>query len=291
MKSYKKYFFCFSQFIGIPLLVITIGFGAQAQDIHFSQWQNNPILTSPSYAGFFDGYLRLSGAYRSQWGSVTTPYQTIFVSGDFHLMQRNYNRDMMGIGISLFDDVAGDSKFGTLEGSIALSYIKSFNNQNNHFAGIGLSLGVGQRSISYDELHFDNQWDGNSFNPSLSNQETFYKNRFTFFDLSLGVHWFWQMNNKTGIEAGASGWHINHPEMTIFNDMSIILNTKYDVFAKLPLELNDKLTFIPEFMFMTREYILIWCLAPNLNTIPISRRPNILLLLLVYIIELLMLFY
>ena len=39
-----------------------------AQDPHFSQFFEAPLLRNPSLAGLFDGDIRIQGVYRSQWG-------------------------------------------------------------------------------------------------------------------------------------------------------------------------------------------------------------------------------
>lgn len=47
-----------------------------AQDAHFSQFFEAPLLRNPSLAGLFAGDIRIQGVYRNQWASVTVPYQT-----------------------------------------------------------------------------------------------------------------------------------------------------------------------------------------------------------------------
>jgi len=47
-----------------------------AQDPHFSQFFEAPLLRNPSLAGLFAGDIRVQAVYRNQWGSVTVPYQT-----------------------------------------------------------------------------------------------------------------------------------------------------------------------------------------------------------------------
>jgi hypothetical protein len=67
----KKSFTLFSSLI---ILAVTSG---SAQDIHFSQFYNTPILVNPAFTGFINGNYRFAALYRNQWASVTVPYQTI----------------------------------------------------------------------------------------------------------------------------------------------------------------------------------------------------------------------
>ena len=56
------------------LLLCTIS--AKAQDIHFSQFFETPLLRNPSLAGIFKGDVRAQMVYRSQWNNVTDAYRT-----------------------------------------------------------------------------------------------------------------------------------------------------------------------------------------------------------------------
>ena len=47
-----------------------------AQDIHFSQIFETPLLRNPALSGLFSGDLRIQSVYRSQWNSITNAYQT-----------------------------------------------------------------------------------------------------------------------------------------------------------------------------------------------------------------------
>ena len=59
------------------LLLFLTPLWAQAQDIHFSQADMVPYQYSPALAGLFDGDIRGMAVERTQWRSVTTPYQPL----------------------------------------------------------------------------------------------------------------------------------------------------------------------------------------------------------------------
>ena len=48
----------------------------QAQDIHFSQFFEAPLLRNPSLAGIFTGDIRVQMVYRDQWISFTNAYKS-----------------------------------------------------------------------------------------------------------------------------------------------------------------------------------------------------------------------
>jgi hypothetical protein len=72
MKREQKFQIEFPRVIAI-MIILSGGFTASAQDIHFSQFFEAPLLRNPSLAGIFTGDLRVQGVYRTQWGSVTVP--------------------------------------------------------------------------------------------------------------------------------------------------------------------------------------------------------------------------
>ena len=73
----KSFFYIF-----ITLIISIPGF---SQDIHFSQFFETPLLRNPALAGIFNGDLRIQGVCRTQWNSVTTPYQTGSVNAEYKL--------------------------------------------------------------------------------------------------------------------------------------------------------------------------------------------------------------
>ena len=73
---------------------------AFAQDLHFSQFMNSPLLTNPANTGFIpDGDYRLGINYRNQWSSIMAiPYKTMSAFGDVQVMQNRDNTGWMGLG-------------------------------------------------------------------------------------------------------------------------------------------------------------------------------------------------
>src|SRR5690349_13895815 len=84
----------------------------QAQDINFSQFYELPLLRNPSLAGIYTGDIRATSAFRSQWGSVTTPYVSQALSGEIKFAVPASSDNYMSVGLQITNDVAGNSKFG-----------------------------------------------------------------------------------------------------------------------------------------------------------------------------------
>src|ERR671926_470167 len=58
---------------------------SSAQDIHFSQFFEAPLLRNPSLAGIFSGDVRVQAVYRDQWNSVTTAYKTASLNAEYKM--------------------------------------------------------------------------------------------------------------------------------------------------------------------------------------------------------------
>ena len=90
-----------------------------AQDIHFSQFNNSPLNLNPGLIGVFNGDYRFVGNQRTQWSSVTTPYSTFGLSADANGLFGS----PIGAGLSIYNDKAGDSEFGTMQIGLGASYL------------------------------------------------------------------------------------------------------------------------------------------------------------------------
>ena len=87
-------------------LFLLIASSIEAQDPHFSQFFEAPLLRNPSLAGLFAGDIRVQMVYRNQWASVTTPYQTGSFNGEYKQPIGKGN-DFITTGLQLLYDKAG----------------------------------------------------------------------------------------------------------------------------------------------------------------------------------------
>src|SRR5437870_6342465 len=84
-------------------------FNTHAQDLHFSQFFNAPLITNPANTGFIpDGDYRLGMNYRNQWSSImTVPYKTMSAFGDVQVLKDRMDNGWVGLGGVILRDVAG----------------------------------------------------------------------------------------------------------------------------------------------------------------------------------------
>src|SRR5256885_816513 len=73
----------------------------KAQDIHFSQFFEAPLLRNPSLAGLFEGDFRTQAVYRDQWNSITpNSYRSASFNGEYKMPVGKGN-DFLTMGAQL----------------------------------------------------------------------------------------------------------------------------------------------------------------------------------------------
>src|SRR5260221_9995058 len=93
----------------------------KAQDLHFSQFFEAPLLRNPSLAGIFTGDYRIQGVYRDQWNSFTNAYKTGSFNGEYK-MPIGQSNDFLTMGLQILYDKAGSAGLTTSEIFPALNY-------------------------------------------------------------------------------------------------------------------------------------------------------------------------
>ena len=220
-----------------------------AQDIHFSQINNTPLILNPALAGYVTGDSRIILNYKEQWRSITVPYKTVAASFDMHLFKKKWKENYMGLGVSLFNDKAGDAGMGTTKFDLSVSYKKAMRNTNNII--FGLQAGYGQRSCDISKLSWDNQYNGSSYDPTLPSNEPFtFNNNFSYFDLTAGAAWTYSPTRYFQSLLGVSLFHINQPRLYYYETSDERLYSKWVVHGGINYyKRNTNMTYTPSFIY------------------------------------------
>lgn len=239
--------------------ILTIGMlsftaAAIGQDVHFSQSTEAPLLLNPSQAGMGHDVL-VTMNYKTQWKSVTTPYKTLNVGADFTILGKASERHM-GIGLNVFTDKAGDGSMSTTFGSLDLAGI--LRASGNNLVSGGISCGFGQRKLIYDQLTWDNQYDGMAFNPGLPTGEPGTFSNHNMFDISAGVSWYYgdktstiSSNDAKIFAVGFALQHINKPAYSFYGDADERLPMKFVAHGKADIGIkNYSLILEPSYLVM-----------------------------------------
>lgn len=231
---------------GLPtLLLICIWANLSAQDIHFSQFFETPLLRNPALAGIFSGDIRVQSVYRNQWNSVTTPYQT----GSLNLEYKKpvgKGDDFLTIGGQVLYDRAGTIALQSTHILPALNYHKSLSGNKNRYLSLGFMGGWVQRSIDRSKVTTNSQYDGTGFNPNLSDGERF-ANSYSYIDASVGMSFNSQIgqNPDNNIYLGAAYHHFNKATKVSFYG-----NPNYEMIPKWVGSIGLRMT-VNEYSYFT----------------------------------------
>ncbi len=199
-------------------LMLTFSFFiSNSQDIHFSQFLKSPLNLNPAYTGYFDGDYRFGGNHRNQWKSVTVPYKTFSGYFDMNKAVPNSDKARIGTGIIFNTDKAGDSEYSITEAGISPSFITAIGNDSMHFVSTGIQISYHQQSINVNKLTFDNQFNGDIYDPSLPSNEVFVNSKLTFIDFSLGASYLFRSSEQFSIGGGVGLFHLFEPSLNFFN--------------------------------------------------------------------------
>jgi hypothetical protein len=201
------YFILFLQFYVIPSESLN------AQDFTFSQFSEIALLRNPALAGIFTGDLRVQAAHRSQWASITTPFENMAFSTEVKFpvgSGDNYFTSSM----LMTNEVAGDSKLSRLQLMPAVNYLISFDDQSGYMA-LGFMGGFVQNRFDPTAVTFDDQFQNGGFDPNNATTQTFVNTNETHLDMSTGVTYSDEIGYGSKFYLGAAIYHLNRPRVGI----------------------------------------------------------------------------
>ncbi len=198
--------------VGAIMLTATTTF---AQDIHFTQFDMQPLTVNPAFTGMFAGRARAGGIYRNQWASVTVPYVTYGAYADFPLFIER-NGGYLASGLQLFNDQAGDGNLKNFTGLISLAYHKYMGNgEYGSDLAVGLQGGYAQKSIDLSRLYFGDEFMNGTFVPGQSAEyQLGLGNRINYYLINAGVSYS-HGSEKFSYVIGAGANNINQPSDAI----------------------------------------------------------------------------
>jgi len=188
----------------------------KAQDLHFSQYFNAPILVNPANTGFMpDGDYRIGGSYRNQWAAISNPYKTMSLFGDVQLFQDRFENGWIGLGGGFYKDVAGSGNLTATKGFASVAYHQALG--LGSLISTGFGMGFMNKRVDFTKLTFDNQWNGKFFDITVPPGESFITNSVNFFSLQAGINYAYFPTENTYINVGYSASNINRPKESFFS--------------------------------------------------------------------------
>ncbi len=213
---------------------------AQA-DIHFSQFYETTILRNPALTGVFSDNYKFSAYYRSQWSTITNPFQTMLLSTEYRFALGRNSYDFLSFGLLGYVDEAGDlaQKITAIYPAITIN--KQLDQRNNSYISIGFTGGYIQYSFDPTKATFNNQFQNGFFNPGNPTLESLPIPRMTIMDIGAGINYNVSPGTLKDVTymIGISGYHFSQPTFSYYRDYKYIQNVRINVNASVAKDIND----------------------------------------------------
>src|SRR5688572_8843030 len=176
-----------------------------AQDIHFSQFFEAPLLRNPSLAGIFTGDIRVQAVYRDQWNSVTQAYRTGSLNAEYK-MPAGRGSDFITTGLQVLYDRAGTVSWVSTHILPAFNYHKSLSEEKTSYLSLGFMAGMVQRNFDRSKMTTNSMFDG------MGDGETFLEPKVNYLDASVGMSYNTELKNPgNNVFFGLAYHHLNKP--------------------------------------------------------------------------------
>lgn len=239
------------RFLLIIIVIINALF-SNSQDIHFSQFYNSPLILNPALTGNSNCLIRLGGNYRNQWSSITIPYKTYSFFADVKLDPPFLGRTWFGVGGYFYNDVAGDGNLSATDAAFCFSFNMPLSKRNTVLMSIGGSIEYMTKKVNISALYFDNQWNGQLFDPNISNNESFATRTFSHLDYDVGILIHGETRKGFAYHFGGVLNHISMPRED-FTKFSSDLGWKIVAHGGINANLTRKLTISPKVYFSYQD--------------------------------------
>lgn len=225
-------------------LLLFAGFDNFAQDIHFSQFYEAPLLRNPSLAGIFTGDIRAQVVYRDQWNSVSNAYK----SGSFNVeykMPVGKGDDFITAGVQMLYDRAGTVALTSSHLFPAINYHKALSSERNMYLSVGFMGGLSQKRLDRSKMTTDNQYVGGAHNPALADGETFINANYNNLDAAVGASFSssFGREQRNNMFLGLAYHHLNRPRNSFYRNVNAALHPKWVFSGGMKFEVNEQAFF------------------------------------------------
>lgn len=244
-KTLKIWILFCASFLGVQ--------SGRAQDLHFSQFFNNPLLTNPANTGFIpDADYRLGASYRNQYSNImAVPYKTISIYGDAQVFRNKIETGWLGLGGVILRDVAGTGSLTSTKiyGSLAYHQMLGLSS----LLTAGFNVGWANKRIDQSKLTFPDQFDGRFFDGTLPTSVQLLNNSVSYFDMQAGLNYAYFPTENIYINAGYSIHHVNQPKETFFEDNGESkLDMRHIGFLNGIFKMNENVIINPNVYYTTQ---------------------------------------
>ncbi len=245
------------KFFRTALLATSIAvLSAQAQDIHFTQFDMSPLTINPAFTGYHNGQWRAQAIYRNQWGTVTTPFVTTGLSFDMPIAKNVGQDDYLSAGINAYSDKSGDGNLlnNTVMGAVAYHKFLGAGAFPKTSISLGMQVGVAQKSLDLARLYFSDEFQNGGY--QIGSTQELLKNKISNFIANVGVNWGQKFNSKWSMQLGLAANNLNQPLETFQKqkkNSDVGLGMRYNAQFGLIGYVGDRFSVRPGVLFQNQS--------------------------------------
>jgi type IX secretion system PorP/SprF family membrane protein len=224
----------------------------KSQDVSFSQMYAAPLNLNPALTGAFEGKYRIGAIMRDQWRSaIESPYSTIAANIDlrFGLNQKRINQDAFGVGVMFMNDRSSELNFTINQIAVSGGFHKSLNTDNTKYLSGGFQIALAQRSINFNKLTFQDQFNGETgyTNPT---SENFPRNNIAYSDIHTGINYSSAFAKKSFYTVGLAIHHLTKPNISFYREqltgiLSEPLHRRYSLQTNVQFPIAENVLLSP----------------------------------------------
>ncbi|HAR19329.1 MAG TPA: hypothetical protein DCR46_01625 [Cytophagales bacterium] len=231
--------------------VFFVAFNSNSQDFHFSQFYNSPLTLNPSLTGNIKQDFRVGLIHREQWKSINSSFVTSAMFADVNFYQNPFRFDMWGFGLVAINDEIGDGLFNNQQVGVSLSGMKYLDQLKRHKISVGLQPSYVTKGLNTNSLVFDNQINNNfQVDKSIASGEQLNANRFSFYNLNVGLSWDFFLNQKLSLFTGYSAGNVLRPKQNILINTQTALTVRHTFNSGIAYTINPKWSIMPNLLMM-----------------------------------------
>ena len=215
-------------FLKILIFALSLGFSATdifGQDVHYTLFNQNPLLFNPAKTGAFYGTFRIAGIYRDQYRTATSnfsAFKTPSFSIDAPIVKGFKENDWVGVGVSFFADRSGTLGQQWTGFKLSGAYHLVFGDESNNVLTLAYQTGsVSQRFKNIDRLSLSDPDEIEMIKMKLSDPDN---GNSIFIDHVAGFRYLSKYNHTDNFEVGLALSRFGKPDFSIIDPQPDPLN-------------------------------------------------------------------
>lgn len=238
------------RYIAMYCLLLFVTYKTNAQDSHSSQFYSVPSNINPAFTGFFTNDYFVAATYKTQWRSISTPYQTIGGVAELSLLKNKSPNSIIGVGTSIIHDRAGSTNFTTDQFNLNVSYLQVLDKNRKHTIGVGFQNSLNLRKFDLSKSTFGNQYNGyDGFDQGINPNENGLNTKQLDYNLGIGGVYSFAPKPHSNLFISVSAFNLTRPNVSFYNDTEVRLFTRLAVFVGGEVKLKNNWSMLPSALF------------------------------------------